>query len=179
MAPQGQPPGRRTGLVVGIVVAVVVLLAGGGTGLYLLSNRSDEQPGGGTAGGGTDAAALAVVDKFTKLNQDQLTQGRTNFAEFEGVVCAQDLATGQERAGSATVRTTPQPNLTITTDHVQVDGDHGTFTMHVSGTDSTNRQHNQDVPLRLVKDSGSWRVCGLYDSAPASGTPSSQPRPSR
>lgn len=141
---------RRNGLIL-MIVAGVLVLAVAGAGVFLLTGGSSDDPG-------------EVAAEFVDLYQRGLnSSGRdVDASEFEPVVCAQNMpgirqvfaATGKPEDG--------MPKFALSIKDVKTDGDKGSFTVVSEITvPGTEKKESADETFGLVKQDGSWRVCGL------------------
>jgi hypothetical protein len=142
---------RRNGRIM-VLVAGVLLLAIIGVGVFLLTKGD----------GGTDdptKAAQSFVDVYQRgLN----SAGRdVQAGDFEPYVCAQDMDGIKEAFSAKENPVDGQPRFAMTVKDVKTDGDKGSFTITSVITTPDAAPTNDEENYGLVKENGTWRVCGL------------------
>jgi hypothetical protein len=142
---------RRNGRIL-VVAAGVILMAIIGVGVVLLTSGGD----------GTDdptRAAQSFVDAYQRgLN----SAGRDVKAEdFEPYVCAKDMDGIREAFSAKENPTNGQPQFRMSVKDVKTDGDNGSFTITSVITTPGAATTNDEENYGLVKEQGTWRVCGL------------------
>jgi hypothetical protein len=142
---------RRNGRIL-VVAAGVILMAIIGVGVVLLTSGGD----------GTDdptRAAQSFVDAYQRgLN----SAGRDVKAEdFEPYVCAKDMDGIRDAFSAKENPTDGQPQFKMSVKDVKTDGDNGSFTITSVITTPGAATTNDEENYGLVKEQGTWRVCGL------------------
>jgi hypothetical protein len=142
---------KRNGRIL-VIVAIALVVVVAGVGVFLLTRGP----------GGTDDPN-AAAQKFAEIYQRGLnTSGRdVDVADFEPVVCKADM-TGLREAFSAKedpVEGAPQFKLSIK--DLKTEADKGSFTINSEVSVPGAANDVSDEVFGLVKEDGSWRVCGL------------------
>ncbi len=147
-----EPSRRRNGRIL-VIVAIALVLVVGGVGVFLLTR--------GTSGGTDDPTAAA--QRFTEVYQRGLnTSGRdVNVDDFAPVVCNADMAGLREAFSAKEDPVDGAPQFKLSVKNLKTENDKGSFT--ISSEVSVPGQDNDfsDEEFGLVKEDGSWRVCGL------------------
>lgn len=164
------PPRRRdTRRLVVTVSAAVVLLAGGGVGIYQLAQASFKP---------LDQSIIdsrRVAERFAHLFESARNEGEQSVTtpEIRAVLCAaehddlvNELAAQRRKERAGTTTPSAGRGLRIQVKEVAVTGESGTVT--ITG-EHGGRQVDQKFDL--VKESGQWKVCGVYRSKPMSSRP--------
>jgi hypothetical protein len=164
------PPRRRdTRRLAVSVLAAVLLVAGGGVGIYQLAQASFKP---------LDQSTIdsrRVAERFAHLFESARNEGEQGVTtpEIRAVLCAaehDDLVTelAAQRRKEKTKTTTPSAGrgLRIQVKDVSVAGESGTVTI-------TGEQGGRQVDQKfdLIKESGRWKVCGVYRGKPVAGRP--------
>jgi hypothetical protein len=139
---------RRNGLIL-LIVAGVLVLAVAGAGVFLLTGGSDEPDD--------------VAKEFVELYQRGLnSSGRdVDAGEFEPVVCAENMAGIREVFAATEKPVDGMPEFALSVKDVKTEGDKGSFTVLSEITVPGAEKQSADETFGLVKQNGSWRVCGL------------------
>ncbi|TCO53526.1 hypothetical protein [Actinocrispum wychmicini] len=142
---------RRNGRILVIVAAALIVIVGG-VGILLLT-RGD---------GGTDdpnRAAQSFVDVYQRgLNSSGRDVSASDFAPF---VCAADMDGIKEAFSVKENPVDGEPRFRMSVKDVKTDGDKGSFTVVSQISAPGTQPTSEDENYSLVKESGSWRVCGL------------------
>lgn len=189
--PVGPPPpkGPRTGLIAALVIVGVLALAGGGVGIYFLTKSDGGSSNSGT--GGTPANSddpQAVAQKFADIYETAVNSDLADFDvdDFKPILCGGDY----DKVKKETERTIRlresahrKPSKRAEADRVEagvkdvdVSGDHGTFKLTQTERDGHKLK---DRDLKLQREDGDWRVCGLYREAESSASSARVTPPSR
>lgn len=145
------PKRRRNGRILVIAAAALVVVAGA-VGVLLLT-RGD---------GGTDdpnRAAQSFVEAYQRgLNSAGRDIAANDFAPF---VCAADMDGIKEAFSVKENPTADEPQFKMSVKDVKTDGDKGSFTVTSQITAPGTQPTSEDESYSLVKENGSWKVCGL------------------
>lgn len=168
------PPERRdTRKIVAIVSAAVLLLAGGAVGIYHLAQERLGPPD------QSVGESRRVAERFAVLFESARNEGEQGVTtpEIRAVLCAAEhddlvteLAAQRRKEAALTTTSNAAALLKITVKDVAVTEETGTVTL--SGDQGGRRV---DQKFDLVKESGRWKVCGVYRGRPMSGPPTSTP----
>jgi hypothetical protein len=180
------PPKRKAGLIASLIIVAILVVGGGGVGLYfLLSNDKKESSANGGAGDDDKsddprAAADAYVKALEKaINTKDLAD--VDLKPLKPLTCKDDFTQLEDELESAqddaqTASPEPRPKIDVSIDNFKADKKGATFTL-VREADGDSDEREMDV----LKESDSWRVCGLYrddDSGGGGGGPTtSRPIP--
>jgi hypothetical protein len=165
--PPPKPP--RTGLIATLIIVGILVLGGGGAGIYFLTKGNDKDSGGSAPvdSGDPQAVAQRFASNFEKVVNSDLWD--YNADDFRPIVCGKEferltketektLQTRQSRGRKPSRRPEPDQVKAGAAD-VKVSGDHGTFNL-------TQVEHDgkklKDRPLKLQRETGNWKVCGLF-----------------
>jgi hypothetical protein len=140
--PGGQPPKKKTGLIIGIVVAVVLLVGGGVTAIVLLTGKSGQNSS--AAGSSTPEGLMQAVIKG---------YGDKNAQEFVPLICQPPSQT-QLQTLQSTLDKIPAGVTYTEASAPTISGSTGTLNLRVS---APSGQH-QDFPLGISKSGGNWCV---------------------
>lgn len=131
--PAGQPPKKKTGLIVGAVIAAVLLIGGGVTAVLLLTGDTDPHAT-------PEALQNAVIDAYNTKNAQK----------FVPLMCvpppASELQTLQ-----ATLDKIPQGVVYSSSRAPEVTGTSGTLTLQAAANGRA-----KDFPLKISGANGSW-----------------------
>lgn len=150
---EDRPSGRGLGLVLGVVVTAVVL-AGAGLGVFFL-----------LSGNTAESDARSTSERFAELYQHELEADGdgTLPADFESVVCADDMGSVRQDVSAPPMEEPVQPSaVRIVVKDLRVEGDRGTVTLTAEISLPDGQTHGVDETLDLVTENGGWRVCGLH-----------------
>jgi hypothetical protein len=141
---------RRNGRIL-MIVAAVLVLAIGGLGAYLLSADS-----------GTDDPNTAAR-QFVEVYQRGLnSSGRdVDVSDFEPVVCEANMQQLREVFSAKENPVEGAPQFRLSVKDVKTEGDKGSFTVATEITLPGADNQSTDENFALVKEDGTWRVCGL------------------
>ncbi|MEV4319856.1 hypothetical protein [Actinocrispum sp. NPDC049592] len=148
-----EPSRRRNGRIL-VIVAIALVLVVGGVGVFLLTR-------GGSSSGTDDPNSAA--QRFTEVYQRGLnTSGRdVNVDEFAPVVCNADMEGLREAFSAKENPVDGAPQFKLSVKNVKTENDKGSFTISSEVTVPGQDNDFSDEEFGLVKEDGSWRVCGL------------------
>ena len=174
--PPPKPP--RTGLIAVLIIVGILVLGGGGAGIYFLTKGDDKgsgSGGGSTNSGDPQAVAQKFADSFEKVVNSDLWDFRAE--DFRPIVCGKDFdrlkaetertLEGRQSRGRKPTKRPQADQVDAGVTDVKVDGDHGTFTMTQVERDGKKLK---DRPYKLQRESGDWKVCGLFPEETRSST---------
>jgi hypothetical protein len=175
------PPKRRTGLIATLIIVAIMVIGGGGVGLYLYLSKDDRRGSGSGGDGDTGprAAAQTFVRELEKAGNAKTVQD-IDISPLEPVTCADDYAKlTDEVQDTKQSQQSARPNdqqVRLRMKDFKETGDGATFTMTTRLTAGDGEESS--VQLSVGKESGDWKVCGLYEGDPGGVNPTEDGDPS-
>ncbi|HEX4701346.1 MAG TPA: hypothetical protein VH352_04390 [Pseudonocardiaceae bacterium] len=149
----GQPPKKRTGLVVGIVIAVVVLVGAGVGGYFLFFHKNTA----GTANATPQQVVSGFAQSYTSLAH---TLSIDDLAKVKTYLCAKDQDAVQAIFDHEKGTNGKDTSFSMRADRVTTTGDGGTFMLTISEAGNTSPPHKGT----LVRQNAQWLVCNTLST---------------
>jgi hypothetical protein len=170
----GPPPKKsRTGLITTLVIVAVLVVGGGGVAAFLLL-RNDNNA--------SDSAdnARATADAFVKELGNQLSKPveNVNLAPLQPLTCSNDYKKLNDELDearddrSSTTKSPDAKKVTFGISEFKESGGGATFKM----TPKPAGESAEDpINMKVIKESGRFKACGLYDQPSSGGGRESEP----
>jgi hypothetical protein len=151
----GQPPKKRTGLVVGIVIAVVVAI-GAGIGAYFVFFHNGGN-GRNSANATPQQVATGFAQSYTSLAH---TLSTDDLAKVKTYLCAKDQTAVQAIYDHEKAANGADQTFVMTASGAATTGNTGTFTVVIKDRSNQPVSHKGS----LVRQNSQWLVCNTLSS---------------